>query len=93
MAWIIGIVTDEECKRLQEIGWEDYAPPEEMLSEDELRGSSEDSKTRAFFVDNDVFSIMTGPDWEQPNAPGQSRPASGRTLDRVVGASGITKGE
>jgi hypothetical protein len=73
MAWIIGIVTDEECKRLQEIGWEDCDPPKEMLSEDELRGTFKDSKTRAFFVDNDVFSIMTGPDWEQPNDKDQLR--------------------
>jgi hypothetical protein len=27
-------------------------------------------------------------DRKRPNAPGQSRPASGRTLDRVVGQSG-----
>ena len=65
MAWIIGLVSDEELQNLKAIGWEDEDPPEEMLSEDELGGVA-DAQTRAFFVDNSVYGIMTGYDWEQP---------------------------
>lgn len=67
MAWIIGLVSDEELNTLRKLGWEDADPPAEMLSEDELRGVA-DAQTRAFFVDNDLYAIMTGPDWEQPNS-------------------------
>ena len=65
MAWIIGLVTDDELNKLRELGWEDSEPPSEMLSEDELQGVS-DMSTRAFFVDSDVCTIMTGPGWDQP---------------------------
>jgi len=67
MAWITGLVSDEELDTLRKLGWEDTDPPAEMLSEDELRGVAH-VQTRAFFVDNDLYAIMTGPDWEQPNA-------------------------
>ena len=66
MAWIIGLVSDKELDTLRKLGWEDADPPAEMLSEDELRGVTS-VQTRAFFVDNDLYTIMTGPDWEQPN--------------------------
>lgn len=62
MAWIIGLVTDTELKSLREIGWIDSDPPEVMKSDYTGDGMS----VRMFFVDNDVYSIMTGPDWEQP---------------------------
>ena len=64
MAWIIGIVTADELTSLRQRGWEDCDPPEQMLGEDEQRGVADASVTRAFFVDNDVFSIMSGPDWD-----------------------------
>lgn len=66
MAWIIGSVSTEELKKLRKIGWEDVDPPDNMLSEDELRGNGDD-ETRAFFVDSDVYTIMTGMDWQQPD--------------------------
>ena len=72
MAWIIGLVSDEELTTLRKVGWEDEDPPVEMLSEDELRGVA-DMQTRAFFVDNDLYSIMTGSTWEQPNAEVSSK--------------------
>jgi len=72
MAWIIGLVSDEELNTLRKLGWEDVDPPAVMLSEDELRGVA-DVQTRAFFVDNDLYAIMTGPDWEQPDDKAQLR--------------------
>lgn len=68
MAWIIGKVSDGELERLRKAGWEDCDPPEEMLDEEELRGIGE-HRTRAFFVDSDLFTIMTGPDWEKCPLP------------------------
>jgi hypothetical protein len=65
MAWIIGLVTNDEIKKLKEIGWQDEDPPKELkIACDDL------TKTRAFYVDSDVFSIMTGSDWE-PHDPQQ----------------------
>jgi hypothetical protein len=60
--WIIGIVSDEELAKLRKIGWEDVDPPAEMISVDELLYAGH--QTRAFFVDSDVFTVMTGSDWE-----------------------------
>jgi len=65
MAWIIGLVTNEELEKLRDIGWEDEDPPEE-LTPDEESGDSH-THTRAFFVDSNVFEVMTGADWTQPN--------------------------
>lgn len=62
MAWVIGLVTPEELKQLRAIGWIDEDPPESLLPP--LEGNEDDaSVTRAFFVDNDVFKIMTGEGW------------------------------
>ena len=60
MAWIVGKVTEDELEQLRARGWEDVDPPQTMLAEDETVKDS----TRAFFVDSDVFSIMSGPDWD-----------------------------
>jgi len=65
MAWIIGTVSPSELAELRERGWQDEAPPESFCSEDEVQGNGEDV-TRMFYVDNDLFSIMTGPGWEVP---------------------------
>ena len=62
MAWIMGLVTNEELKRLRDIGWEDENPPEELVKGLDI---DESKCYRAFWVDNDVFKIMTGPDWEK----------------------------
>lgn len=61
MAWVIGHITNDELNKLRAIGWEDEAPPKELV---EGLEDIEKLNYRAFFVDNDVFDIMTGPDWE-----------------------------
>jgi hypothetical protein len=60
MAWIIGLVEHEELKKLRKLGWKDEDPPAEFKSEDYGLYT-----TRAFFVDSNVFQIMTGTDWEK----------------------------
>lgn len=64
MAWIIGLVSEDERKKLLDAGWEDCDPPHGMLDEDEVRGIESEFVARAFYVDSDVFEIMTGPGWE-----------------------------
>ena len=63
MAWIVGLVTEQELESLREIGWEDEDPPQDLVSEED--GTS-GMRTRAFYVDSNVFQVMTGPDWTQP---------------------------
>lgn len=77
MAWITGLVSDAELRKLRAIGWKDEDFPREILSEDAPHESVE--TIRAFFVDSDVFEIMTGPDWEQP------RPDSGDEMADDMG--------
>lgn len=60
MAYIIGLVTDEELAKLRAIGWDDEDPPIELKS-----NSLPEMTTRAFWVDSSVFDVMTGQDWEQ----------------------------
>ena len=69
MAWIIGLVSEAELASLRKIGWRDESPPLSLMSEEEKHyleeGDKEpELKTRAFFVDSDVHTIMTGPGWE-----------------------------
>lgn len=63
MVWIIGAVTLDELEKLREIGWKDEDPPVSLTPEVE----EENEQTRAFFVDSDVFNIMTSSDWEKEN--------------------------
>jgi hypothetical protein len=69
MAWIVGLFSDAELEALRSVGWVDEDPPGELVSEDELVGAFEEGmlRTRAFFVDNDGYRIMTGGGWPQPS--------------------------
>ena len=62
MPWIVGLVTRDELKRLRSVGWEDEDPPI-LVPEDHSDAS--DLTMRAFFVDNDVIDIMSGPGWDK----------------------------
>lgn len=68
MAYIVGLVTEEELETLRGIGWEDEDPPKDLLSEydNTVDPSGDKHVTRMFFVDSNVYDVMTGPDWEQP---------------------------
>jgi len=61
MAYIIGMVDEEELAALNAAGWEDEDPPAELLRGVE---SDDDNRLRMFWVDSDVYSIMSGPGWE-----------------------------
>lgn len=67
MAWILGSVSREELKSLKAAGWEDEDPPVGFENED----YDGDNVMRMFWVDSDVFTIMSGPDWDPvPANPG-----------------------
>ena len=67
MAYIIGMVDKDELAALNAAGWEDEDPPASMLAPDlEMDGD----RLRMFWVDNDAYSIMSGPGWEPvPHTP------------------------
>lgn len=59
MAYLCGLITPEEKKDLEERGWEFEPPPIELVPED--KGPYEFVMV---YVDNNLYEIMTGPDWE-----------------------------
>lgn len=59
MAHIIGLATEEEIEELKRRGWKIEDPPEELICEDQYTG-----KSIMVFVDNTIFNIMNGPDWD-----------------------------
>lgn len=61
MAYIIGAANEEEIKELVIRGWTIGEPPPELRY---IPGNSGD-KMIMIYVDNDLFKIMSGPDWEK----------------------------
>lgn len=77
MAWIIGIATEDEVTELRRRGWVVEDPDEKLP----LRGQKWGAGFACVFVDNDMFNIMSGPDWPQgagtgtgPGSRGRERP-------------------
>ncbi len=71
MAFIVGYITKEEKQELERRGWEvenatDYGLVGD-LSDHLLAQTPIDPKmiAVAIFVDNSVFDVMDGPDWEK----------------------------
>jgi hypothetical protein len=70
------LVSPEEEAELKRRGWELEEPPEELKT---VLVSGDPDRTRMVYVDNDMFSIMDGPDWEKgeslfprhPSKPGK----------------------
>ena len=56
MAYIIGLLTDDEEKELIRRGW---------TIENFKESYFDNCKLKMVFVDNDMFEIMNGPDWEK----------------------------
>ena len=59
MAFLMGVVTQEELEELRRRGWKDEDPPPGYEYEER-----EGDVFRLFWVDNDLFKIMSGPDWD-----------------------------
>jgi hypothetical protein len=58
MAYLIGLVDEDEKKELERRGWELEDPPAELVGE-------HDKEMVMVWVDQDLFKIMDGPDWEK----------------------------
>ena len=72
MAYLIGIVTDEEAALLQRRGWELKDLDQDCLDEvGALREDTNNTSDRLVMVhvENDLFKVMDGPDWEKSVAP------------------------
>ena len=67
MAYICGIVTAEEKKELARRGWDPEPCPEELR--DHRLDDDEEHEYVMFFVDTDVFDVMSGPDWDKGSRP------------------------
>lgn len=74
MTWITGTVTKEELEELVARGWEPEEAPPQMTEGAELE---EGERICMFYVDNDVFSVMSGPDWVKAHI---EEPYTGRML-------------
>lgn len=63
MAYIVGIVTPEQEATLTRRGWDVEPAPKGLIVDPETGGDH--PRGRMVFVDADMLSIMSGPDWDQ----------------------------
>lgn len=62
MAFIFGVVTKEEKKKLEERGWVPESP--ESIRDATVNPELEkDEEIAGFYIDRDLFQIMLGKDW------------------------------
>jgi hypothetical protein len=62
MAYIIGYVTPGQEQELIRRGWELESPPEELIPDCDKEARK---RYKMVWVDNDMYSIMSGPDWDK----------------------------
>lgn len=65
MAYIVGILTENEIAVLESRGWEMEDPPPSLMPH--IDEGEEPVRMKMVFVDNDMFSIMSGPEWDKTN--------------------------
>ena len=67
MAYIVGLASPDEIKELERRGWEVEDAPTYFGSPTGSGTSkkNDDDRYIMVFVDNDLFNIMDGPDWEK----------------------------
>lgn len=67
MAYIIGAASDEEIKELERRGWVTEILPENQMAIPVSREVPDKAGDQVvvIYVDNDLFKIMSGPDWEK----------------------------
>jgi hypothetical protein len=61
MAYVIGITTEAERRELKLRGWDIEPAPESLLPDEPLEPGQQMVKV---FVDTDLFTVMSGPDWD-----------------------------
>jgi hypothetical protein len=68
MAYVIGLLTPEEEAELDRRGWEIEEAPKELVPTDPSPGPGH--RMAMVWVDQDMFNVMDGPDWEKGPARG-----------------------
>ena len=70
MAYIVGLLTEEEERVLKARGWDLEAAPRELVPRDPPTFAPDDypSRFRMVWVDASMFQIMIGPDWDKRTA-------------------------
>jgi len=70
MVWVVGLVSGDEIKRLQSLGWE-LETTSDMLAELERldrpgkpMSGDDELAMRCCWVDSSMSDVMTGPSWE-----------------------------
>jgi len=64
VAYIIGLLSEEEEAELVRRGWVIERAPRVFVTRDSPP-HPDPSRMKMVWVDNDMFSIMNGPDWEK----------------------------
>jgi hypothetical protein len=71
MAYIVGLLSDQEEAELKRRGWE--VEPAPNVDFDTGKTSNFLRSMRMVWVDQDMFKIMDGPDWDKGNTCESSR--------------------
>jgi hypothetical protein len=71
MAYVVGLLSDEEEQTLKARGWELEPAPVELVPTDPPTFAPDDYKSRfkMVWVDASMFDVMSGPDWEKGRQP------------------------
>lgn len=67
MAYLIGFLSNEEEAELVRRGWEIEDAP--RVDFDTGKSSNFPKRLRMVWVDQDMFKIMDGPDWDKGDSP------------------------
>lgn len=67
MAYIIGILSEDEEAELIRRGWEVEEAPGDLIPADNVleENGEEADRYKMVWVDNSMFEVMDGPDWEK----------------------------
>ena len=58
MAYIVGLLTEEEEQELKQRGWEIEPAPSQLVD------AADADRMKMVFVDTNMFDVMNGADWE-----------------------------
>jgi hypothetical protein len=65
MAFLVGLVTPDEETELKRRGWVIEDPPSDLREEATEDPPQDGMRVVMVWVDNDLFTIMDGPDWDK----------------------------